>query len=368
MLSQMEPPSLEIAAHGREGRVEVGSAVVTQVSLETEAKFPLKGKRVWVAGHRGMVGSAIARRLQRECCDVITVPRQAVDLTRQAETEDWLATVRPQVIFIAAAKVGGIHANTAYPADFLYDNLMIEANIIHAAHKVGVEKLMLLGSSCIYPREAPQPIPESALLAGRLEPTNEWYAIAKVAGLKLCQAYRRQHGDDFISVMPTNIYGPGDNFHAENSHVPAALLWRFHVAKVTNQPAVVVWGSGTPLRDFMYVDDVADACIFVMQRYSGDIHLNIGTGEEISIADFAARIRSVVGYKGSIVFDSDRPDGTPRKALDVSSLSQLGWTSSTSLQSGLERYYDWFLSSVAYANSSDDPGSCATLKGEGSEG
>lgn len=345
MHNKLRPPLPE----GLDWKQNVSGATLANAAAPTagEANFSLKGKRIWVAGHRGMVGSAILRRLEREDCEVITVAQQAVDLTRQSETESWLAKARPQVIFIAAARVGGIHANATYPADFLYDNLMIEANIVHAAHRAGVEKLMLLGSSCIYPRDTPQPIAESALLAGHLEPTNEWYAIAKIAGVKLCQAYRRQHGDDFISVMPTNIYGPGDNFHAENSHVPAALLWRFHEAKLANQSEVVVWGSGTPFREFMYVDDAADACVFVMQHYSGDGHLNISSGEELSIGDFAERIRSVVGYRGRIVFDTSRPDGMPRKALDVSRLSHLGWSSSTPLQLGLERYYEWFLSAVA---------------------
>jgi len=342
-----EPVGLAALRPYKKDTQVVSAAAIAAVPSVAKTMFSLKGKRIWVAGHRGMVGSAIVRRLQQEDCEVITIARHAVDLTRQSETEAWLVKARPQVIFVAAARVGGIHANASYPADFLYDNLMIEANIVHAAHSVGVAKLMLLGSSCIYPREAPQPMAESALLAGHLEPTNEWYAIAKISGIKLCQAYRRQHGADFISVMPTNIYGPGDNFHSENSHVPAALLWRFHEAKLAKQSEVTVWGSGMPLRDFMHVDETADACVFVMQNYSGENHLNIGTGEEISIADFAERIRSVVGYQGRIVFDTRRPDGMPRKALDSSSLSQLGWSPSMSLQSGLERYYEWFLSAVA---------------------
>jgi GDP-L-fucose synthase len=342
----LRPSSVNTTNGANENTGATPNAMVALASGKT--RFSLKGKRVWVAGHRGMVGSAIVRRLQQEDCEVITIARQSLDLTRQSETEAWLSKARPQVIFVAAARVGGIHANSTYPVDFLYENIMIEANIIHAAHKAGVEKLMLLGSSCIYPRDASQPMSEPALLGGYLEPSNEWYAIAKIAGVKLCQAYRRQHDADFISVMPTNIYGPGDNFNAENSHVPAALLWRFHVAKLAKQPEVTVWGSGSPLRDFMYVDDVADACVFVMQNYSGESHLNVGTGEENSIADFARRIRDVVGYHGRITFDTSRSDGTPRKALDVSSLTRLGWSSSTSLEAGLNQYYEWFLSTVAF--------------------
>jgi GDP-L-fucose synthase len=309
--------------------------------------FSLAGKRVWVAGHRGMVGSAIARRLESEGCEIVTIDHGQIDLTRQSETEKWMEKMRPQAIFVAAARVGGIHANESYPADFLYDNLMIETNIIRAAYNLGIEKLMFLGSSCVYPREAQQPIRESALLTGRLEPTNEWYAIAKIAGIKLCQAYRRQHGADFISVMPTNIYGPGDNFHPDHSHVPAALLRRFHEAKLARKPSVVVWGTGKPSREFMYVDDVADGCVFVMKHYSGDSHINVGTGLEVTIGEFAEKIRRTVQYEGEIVFDARRPDGTPRKVMDVSMLYELGWSASTSLEAGLERYYDWFQSAVA---------------------
>jgi GDP-L-fucose synthase len=311
------------------------------------ALFSLAGKRVWVAGHRGMVGSAIARRLQSEGCELLTTDRREIDLTRQAETEKWMEKTRPQAIFVAAARVGGIHANDTYPADFLYENLMIEANVIRAAYNLGIEKLMFLGSSCVYPREAQQPIREAALLTGRLEPTNEWYAVAKIAGIKLCQAYRRQHGADFISVMPTNLYGPGDNFHPDNSHVPAALLRRFHEAKLDNAPAVAVWGTGKPCREFMHVDDLADACVFVMRHYSGESHINVGTGREVTIREFAEKIRRVVGYEGEIVFDARRPDGTPRKVMDVSALRELGWSASIPLDAGLERYYEWFKSAVA---------------------
>lgn len=306
----------------------------------------LSGKRVWVAGHRGMVGSAVARRLEREFCRILTVDRRDLDLCRQTDVEEWVATAKPEVIVLAAAKVGGIHANSTYPADFLYDNLLIEANIIRAAHGAGVEKLLFLGSSCIYPREAAQPMDEAGLLTGALEPTNEWYAVAKIAGIKLCQAFRRQHGCDFISAMPTNLYGPGDNFHRENSHVPAALLRRFHEAKITNVPEVVVWGSGMPLREFLYVEDLADACVHLLQTYSAEQHVNVGTGHEISIGDFARTLADIVGFKGKIVFDTSRPDGAPRKVLDVSRLAEMGWTAPTQLENGLRAYYRWFLEHI----------------------
>jgi GDP-L-fucose synthase len=309
--------------------------------------YSLSGKRVWVAGHRGMVGSAIARRLAREECELLAIGREQVDLTRQAETEQWMAAARPQAIFLAAGRVGGIHANNAYPADFIYDNLAIEANIIHTAHKLGVEKLLFLGSSCIYPREAAQPMTESALLTGPLEPTNEWYAIAKIAGIKLCQAYRRQHGSDFISAMPTNLYGPGDNFHPENGHVPAALLRRFHEAKRAGAAEVAVWGTGRPRREFMFVEDAADACVHLMRHYSGDGHVNVGTGSDVSIAEFAQLVRATVGFEGRIAFDASRPDGTPRKVMDVSALKALKWTAPTSLETGLKLYYQWFLANIA---------------------
>jgi len=306
----------------------------------------LTGKRIWVAGHRGMVGGAITRRLATEDCTLIRDSRDQVDLRRQSAVESFVEGAKPDLVFVAAAKVGGIHANSTYPADFLYDNLMIEANIIHACARVGVKKLLFLGSSCIYPRLAPQPIPEAALLTGPLEPTNEGYAIAKIAGIKLCQAYRRQHGHDFISAMPTNLYGPGDNFHPENSHVPAALLRRFHDAKIADAPEVSVWGTGQPRREFLYVDDLADACVFLMRHYSGDSHVNVGTGEDITIAAFAEAIRDTVGYAGSLTFDTSRPDGMPRKVLDVSLLAGMGWTALTSLTEGLRRYYAWFLDNI----------------------
>jgi GDP-L-fucose synthase len=254
---------------------------------------------------------------------------------------------KPQVIFLAAARVGGIHANSTHPAEFLYENLLIEANIVRAAWQSGIEKLLFLGSSCIYPREAPQPIAESSLLTGALEPTNEWYAIAKIAGIKLCQSFRRQYGCDFISAMPTNLYGPGDNFHPENSHVPAALLRRLHDAKLAGAHSVVVWGTGRPRREFLYVDDMADACVFLLKHYSGEQHVNVGAGSDISICDFAELMSRVVGYEGQLVFDPTRPDGTARKLLDVSVLNNMGWKASTSLEIGLKRYYDWFLANIA---------------------
>ncbi|MDG4577064.1 MAG: GDP-L-fucose synthase [Defluviicoccus sp.] len=304
--------------------------------------YDVTGKRVWIAGHRGMVGSAIVRRLTREACEVLTVERAAVDLRRQAEMEAWLAANRPQAIFLAAATVGGILANDTRPAEFLYDNLAIEANIIEGAHRCGVEKLLFLGSSCIYPRLAPQPMPEDALLTGPLEPTNQWYAVAKIAGIKLCQAYRRQYGCDFISVMPTNLYGPGDNFDLASSHVVPALIAKFHQAKVTGAESVEIWGTGMPRREFLYVDDLADAVVHVMRAYSGEDHINIGTGTDITIAELAAMVAKVVGFEGRLVFDATKPDGTPRKLLDVSRLKALGWTARTTLEEGLELSYRWF--------------------------
>ncbi|NIA69020.1 GDP-L-fucose synthase [Pelagibius litoralis] len=307
----------------------------------------MKQKRVWVPGHRGMVGQAICRRLERENCILLSASRDELDLTRQADVEAWVQRERPQAIFLAAAKVGGIHANDSLPASFLYDNLAIELNIVEAARRANVEKLLLLGSSCIYPREAPQPMSEKALLTGPLEPTNQWYAIAKISGIMLCRAYRRQYGCDFISAMPTNVYGPGDNFHPEYSHVPAALLRRFHEAKEGGAVSVSVWGTGRPRREFLYVTDLADACVFLMKNYSAEQHINVGTGQEISVGDFAQTIGSIVGYKGEITFDTSRPDGALRKLLDVTALSALGWTAQTSLRDGLASYYDWFLNNHA---------------------
>jgi GDP-L-fucose synthase len=307
--------------------------------------FELTDKLVWVAGQHGMVGGAIMRRLRREPCHLLLDPgRAALDFRRQSEVEHWMGSHRPQVVFLTAGRVGGIHANDTLPADFLYDNLLIEANIIHAAFQTGVQKLLFFGSSCIYPRQAPQPIPEGALLTGPLEPTNEAYAVAKIAGIRLCQAYRRQYGCDFISAMPTNLYGPGDNFHSESSHVPAALLRRFHEAKVAGASEVVVWGSGTPRREFLYVDDLADASVHLLRHYSNQSHVNIGAGYDVTIAEFADHVKRCVGFEGRIVYDRSRPDGMPRKLLDSSRIHALGWSPMTSLEEGLRLYYDWFLS------------------------
>ena len=308
------------------------------------APFELKGKSVYVAGHRGMVGSAIARRLEREDVKLVTVDRRELDLCNQAAVFDWFAKVRPQVVFMAAAKVGGIVANNTLRAEFIYENIAIAANVIQAAHRNGAEKLMFLGSSCIYPKLAPQPLREDSVLTGPLEPTNEPYAIAKIAGIKMVEAYRSQYGCDFISVMPTNLYGPGDNYHPELSHVVAALIRRFHEAKVAGTKNVVVWGTGTPRREFLYVDDMADACVHLMKSYSGAELVNIGTGEDITIAEFARVVADIVGYSGEISFDTTRPDGTPRKLLDVSRLAKLGWRATTSLQDGLKRAYAAYLS------------------------
>jgi GDP-L-fucose synthase len=305
--------------------------------------FDLKGARVFVAGHKGMVGSAIVRRLASEQCEVLTADRASVDLSRQAETERWFAETKPDAVFVAAAKVGGIYANDTFPAEFITDNLAIALNVVRAAYQAKVKKLLFLGSSCIYPKLAPQPMTEEMLLTGPLEPTNEWYAIAKIAGIKLCQAYRRQHGIDFISVMPTNLYGPGDNYHPDHSHVPAALIRRFHEAGENGTLAVTVWGTGTPTREFLYVDDLADACVFVMKHYSELAFLNIGTGEETSIREFAYLVREIVGYRGEIRFDTSRPDGMPRKVLDSTALAGLGWRARTPLRQGLTAAYADFL-------------------------
>lgn len=310
-----------------------------------EVIYDLKGRRIFVAGHRGMAGSALIRRLASEGCHILTVERSVVDLRRQDQTERWFAAERPDTVLLAAARVGGIKANNDFPVDFLADNLAIQQNVVTASHSVGVEKLLFLGSTCIYPRLAPQPMPEEALLTGPLEPTNQWYAIAKIAGIKLCQAYRRQYGADFISVMPTNLYGPGDNYHPEHGHVVAALIRRFHEAKINNSPCVVVWGTGTPRREFLYIDDFADACIFLLQTYSDEGIVNIGVGEDLSIAEFARTVGSVVGYRGEISFDPSQPDGTPRKLVDTARINALGWRASTGLSEGLARAYADFLSS-----------------------
>ena len=289
------------------------------------------------------MGSAIVRRLATEDANILVADRRALDLTSQKATEDWLEQMRPDAIFLAAGKVGGIYANNTYPADFIADNLAIALNVIRGAHKIGVKKLLALGSSCIYPKLAPQPMMEDALLTGPLEPTNESYAIAKIAAIKLCEAYRRQYGCDFVSVMPTNLYGINDNYHPQNSHVPAALIRRFHEAKKANAPKVEVWGSGNPRREFLYADDAADACVFVMKNYSEIGFLNIGTGEDISVREFAELISEIVGYSGRITFDTSRPDGTPLKLLDVSKINKLGWAAHTELRDGLARTYADFL-------------------------
>jgi GDP-L-fucose synthase len=305
--------------------------------------FDLSGKQIYVAGHAGMVGSAVVRRLGKIPCEIITAGRNSLDLERQEQVEAFLAARRPDVVIVAAAKVGGIHANDAYPAEFISENLAIARNIIHASHKLAVRKLLFLGSSCIYPKLARQPMREEELLSGPLEPTNQWYAVAKIAGVKLCQAYRRQYGDDFISAMPTNLYGPGDNYHPENSHVVAALIRRFHNAKQEQAPSVPVWGTGTPLREFLFVDDLADACAFILEHYSDEQHVNVGSGEELTIAQFAKLVAEIVGYQGQLVFDTSRPDGVPRKLLDSGKLAAMGWRARTPLRAGLAHAYSAFL-------------------------
>jgi GDP-L-fucose synthase len=311
--------------------------------------FELKGKTVFVAGHGGMVGGALLRRLKQESVDLLTVRRSEVDLRDQAAVNRWFAKARPQAVFLAAAKVGGIVANNSLRGEFIYENLIIATNIIHAAHVHGAEKLMFLGSSCIYPKLAPQPLREDSLLTGLLEPTNEPYAIAKIAGIKMIEAYRSQYGSDFINVMPTNLYGSGDNYHPEYSHVVAALIRRFHEAKVSGASNVAVWGTGTPRREFMYVDDLADACVHLMKTYSDAELVNIGTGEDITIAEFARVVAATVGYSGEISFDSSKPDGTPRKLLDVGRLAKLGWRARTSLEDGIRLAYQAYLSEAKEA-------------------
>ena len=310
--------------------------------MQDTANFSLKGKRVWVAGHRGMAGSAIVRRLAAEDCEILTVGRGEVDLRRQAAVEEWMASAKPDVVFMAAAKVGGIHANNSLPAEFLYENLAIETNIIHSAWRNSVSKLVFLGSSCIYPRLAEQPMREDALLTGPLEPTNEWYAVAKIAGIKLCQAYRRQYGCDFISAMPTNLYGYGDNFDLQHGHVAAALVVKIHQAKARGAEAVELWGTGSPKREFLFVDDLADGLIFLAKNYSGEPHVNVGTGAEITIRELAEMLADVIGYQGGFRFDSSKPDGSPRKLMDVSRMAAMGWTAPTSLRDGFERTCRWY--------------------------
>jgi GDP-L-fucose synthase len=310
-------------------------------------EFDLTGRRVWVAGHRGLAGSAITRRLMRENCGVITATRSELDLQRQADVNTWMADKKIDAVILAAATVGGILANSERPAEFLYDNLIIETNVIHAAWRTGVKKLLLLGSSCIYPRLAPQPLREEYLLTGPLEPSNEAYAIAKIAGIKLCQAYRRQYGCDFVSVMPANLYGAGDRYDAESSHVVAAMIMKIHAAKVADSASVELWGSGTPKREFLFSEDLADACVFVIKHYSGESPLNVGTGQDISILEMAHQIAGVIGWQGRFTLDPSKLDGTPRKVMDVSRLRTLGWSASTDFEAGVKQAYDWYLANVA---------------------
>ncbi len=305
--------------------------------------FSLERKRVWVAGHRGMVGSALVRRLASEKCEILLAARDEVDLRSRQDVDSWLNTRRPHAVFLAAARVGGILANDTRPVDFLYDNLMIEANVIEASYRSGVEKLLFLGSSCIYPKFAPQPIKEESLLTGPLEPTNEWYAIAKIAGIKLAQAYRKQYGSDFISAMPTNLYGPGDNYDLFSSHVVPALIRKIHDAKARGETRVVIWGSGTALREFLHVDDCADACVHLMKNYSGDIHVNVGSGYELTILELANLICEVVGFRGQIERDLEKPDGTPRKLMDSQKLLDTGWKPTIALREGIANAYQDYL-------------------------
>lgn len=311
--------------------------------MVAEPIYPLAGKRIWIAGQRGMVGGALVRRLGGMGCELVPDRPERIDLRRQADVEAWLESVRPDAIVIAAARVGGILANNSYPVDFLEDNLLIETNIIGTAHRIGVDRLLFLGSSCIYPRLAEQPITEDALLTGPLETTNQWYAVAKIAGIKLTQAYRRQHGRDYISAMPTNLYGPGDNFDLDSSHVLPALIRKAHEAKRAGAPTMTIWGSGTPMREFMHVDDCADALVFLLQHYSGDEHVNVGTGSDIAIGELAALVASIVGFEGEIVLDRSRPDGTPRKLLSNAKLAGLGWSPRIALEDGIRATYRWFL-------------------------
>jgi GDP-L-fucose synthase len=311
------------------------------------SRFDLAGRRVWVAGHRGMAGSAIARRLSREDCELVTATRSELDLLHQADVEAWMAAKRIDVVFLAAATVGGILANSTRPAEFLYENLVIETNIIHAARITGIKKLLFLGSSCIYPRMAEQPMREETLLTGALEPTNEWYAIAKIAGIKLCQAYQRQYGCDFVSVMPTNLYGSGDRYDSEGGHVVAALIMKIHAAKMEGRQTVELWGTGNPKREFLFSGDLADACVFVMKNYSGELFLNVGTGQDITILELAQSIAKTVGWHGTFTFDTSKPDGMPRKVMDVSRLRALGWTASTDFEAGMKEAYQWYVANVA---------------------
>ena len=313
--------------------------------MTSRALFPLEGRCIFVAGHRGMVGSALVRRLEQQECWILTVARDAVDLRDQLAVDRWFDEHRPEAVLLAAARVGGIHDNETHPGDFLYDNLAIATNVIEAARRTGVAKLMFLGSSCIYPRLAPQPMPETCLLSGSLEPTNEWYAIAKIAGLKLCQAYRRQHGCDFVSVMPTNLYGPNDNFDLLAGHVLPTLLAKIDAAVREGRGTVEIWGSGRPRREFLHVDDLADAVVFLMKTWSEDEPINIGTGTDVTIAELARTIADVVGFTGQFVYDNSKPDGTPRKLLDISKLTALGWRPRITLEAGIRQTYEWYRAS-----------------------
>ncbi len=307
-----------------------------------ETPYVLKGKKIWVTGHTGMVGSAVVRRLDSEDCEILGVPHANLDLRDQGAVNDWIADNKPDVVVIAAATVGGILANSTRPAEFIYDNIAIETNVIHAAYENQVEKLLFLGSACIYPREAAQPMAEEALLTGPLEPTNEWYAIAKIAGIKMCEAYRQQYGCDFISAQPSNLYGPGDNFDVQSGHVIPALMARAHTAKLENQPKLEIWGTGKVFREFLHVDDCADSLVHLIKLYSGPIHMNMGTGEEVSINELANLVVETVGYQGKLIFDGSKPDGSPRKLLDATRMKELGWRSSIGLKDGLKTTYQWY--------------------------
>ncbi|MFH1673767.1 MAG: GDP-L-fucose synthase [Pseudomonadota bacterium] len=316
-----------------------------------------KDSKIYIAGHRGLVGSAIVRKLSGlGFSNLVCRTHKELDLTRQKDVEDFFDSVRPEYVFLAAARVGGILANSTYPAEFIYSNLVIQTNVIHAAYRFGVKKMLFLGSSCIYPKLCPQPIKEEYLLDGKLEPTNEPYAVAKIAGIKICQAYNREYGTNFISVMPTNLYGPGDNFDLRNSHVIPALIRKFHEAKKGAENKVVIWGSGTPRREFLHVDDLADACMFLMSHYNDSKIINIGSGTDITIRDFALLIKDIVGFEGELTFDISKPDGTPRKLLDVTKIKQLGWTPKIDLKEGIRQTYEWYVGSEVGGQRSDDRG------------
>jgi len=312
----------------------------------TESLYSLTGKRIWVAGHTGMVGSAITRQLQSKSCEVLTASREELDLTRQADVEDWVGERKPDAIVVAAARVGGIMANSIQPVAFLVENLQIQTNVFTAAHAAGVDRLLFLGSSCIYPRLASQPMAESALLTGLLEPTNQWYAIAKISGVMTTQAYRREYGRDYISCMPTNLFGPGDSFNLLESHVLTALMVKAHAAKMDGSDSFEVWGTGTPKREFLFVEDLAEACVFLLEHYSDEKTINVGSGSDITIADLAKVVAKVIGFEGMITHDLHKPDGMPRKLLDSSKINSLGWNARTSLEDGIAKTYAWYLDHV----------------------